>query len=147
MDVAKIIRCTGVAVALTFALAVSSAFADGIGSRGYEGSMIKSDVEVTHFSSTPSTGGKFDYFADLRFSADLDSDSFRLNKGDWRGDGIRDGQWMKLSLFKDADNAGGPSVPNVSGGDNTVPEPGTFLLLANGMGGALLFVRRRLRKA
>lgn len=142
MDVAKVVRCTGIAIALTFGLAVSSAFADGMGSRGYEGSLVKSDA-VTHVTTSTSTGWNSGYMADTTFTADFNSNSFGLNEGFGRTDGIRDGQWMKLNILKYNDTNGW--LPG-DGGGSTVPEPGTFLLLANGLSG-IWFIRRRMRRA
>jgi hypothetical protein len=124
-----VLRSCGMLMAFVLVLGVSGAFADGIG-RDYDhgrGSLIKSEPVGTSWSSTR--------FADLPLVVGSQRDEIF-----GRTNGLRYGEWFWFNLkdFRDKDTGGGPS------GDPTTatPEPGTFLLLANGLG-FLLFSRRR----
>jgi hypothetical protein len=151
----SVVRFLGIVVTLMFVVAVSGTFADEMNRDRHEGSLIQSEAVGTSWNS-----GRFGYdvtsgwhegsamkyeavetFWGGRF-ADLNSGlSFGQGEIFGRTNGIRDGYWLRLSLDEHGDKWVSPSDASTA-----MPEPGTFLLLANGVS-FLLFLRRRTMKA
>jgi hypothetical protein len=151
----SVVRFLGIVVTLLFVVAVPGTFADEINRGRHEGSLIQSEAVGTSWNS-----GRFGYevtsgwregsamkyeavetFWGGRF-ADLSSGhSFGQGEIFGRTNGIRDGYWWRLSLDEHGDKWVSPSDTSTA-----MPEPGTFLLLANGVS-FLLFARRRTMKA
>jgi hypothetical protein len=152
MKAAKIAaRSAAMLMGLMFVVAVSTAFADGLGGRFEENWTRSGATSVTsiHLTSGPIAnfnfaGSNFGRTADAKFDvfADFKTNSISGDSESWiRTDGIRNGQWLSAN-FKNCDIPGtGPSNPSTA-----MPEPGTLLLLATGVG-PLLFSRRRALKA